>query len=113
MSRQYSALVSFTCFVAMAIILSWAIFYQLGRASVETVETLEVYRRGEIPFGVPVLVYWMESNGTITARSALRTDYAGVLPFSTTHLAVPLEPMAGWFAWSELQPISMEALNGL
>ena len=69
------------------------------------------YKRGELPTGVPVLVYWMEDNGTITATSAIRTDYAGVLPFSTTHHAVPLEPMDGWFAWSELQPISMEALR--
>jgi hypothetical protein len=111
MSKQYSALVSFTCFVAMAIILSWAIAYHLGRASVDTVETLEVYRRGELPMGVPVLVYWMESDGTITAASALRTDYAGVLPFSTTGRSVPFDPMDGWFAWSELQPIAMEALR--
>ena len=69
------------------------------------------YKRGELPTGVPVLVYWMEDDGTITAASALRTDYAGVLQFSTTGHAVPLQPLEGWFAWSELKPMAMEAIR--
>jgi hypothetical protein len=69
------------------------------------------YRRGELPTGIPVIVYWIEDDGRITAESAIRTDYAGVVPFSTTGRPVRFDQMDGWFSWSELKPIAMEALR--
>ena len=115
MENKESGTIAAVCFSLIFIFIVFAGVYAVGYKNGTTVAVVSspVYRRGELPTGIPVLLYWMESDGTITATSALRTDYAGVLPFSTTHHAVPISPMSGWFAWSELKPISMEALNGL
>jgi hypothetical protein len=58
-----------------------------------------------LPYNTPVIVYTIRDNGTIDGESAVRTDYAGVLPFSTTGHSVPFDKLEGWDYWTELEAI--------
>jgi len=104
MKNEYSALVSGVCFVIVAVSVLWVVAYETGRVSgaSDTAESMAATRSGQLPVGVPVLLYWTRDDGTIRAESAMKTDYAGVLPFSVSGKAVPYEQYSGYDYWSKL-----------
>jgi len=69
------------------------------------------YRRGRLPEGKPVIVFWIEDNGVITGCSAIATSHAGVLPYSLVNAPVNATPLEGWFAWTPLEPMKLEVLE--
>jgi hypothetical protein len=64
-----------------------------------------IVRQGELPYNIPVIVYMIREDGTIDGESAVRTDYAGVLPYSTTGHKVPFDKLERWDYWTELDAI--------
>lgn len=97
-----SELVAVACFSFMVIILFGALFFAAGKVSNNG------YHEGEIPVGMPVMLYWYESDGTISGASAVRTDYAGVFPHSTTMQSVPYTEYKDWDFWYPLENVEDE-----
>ena len=56
---------------------------------------------GEPPKNTPVMLYWVRDDGTITAESAIRTDYAGILPHSTTGHRVPYQVYTDYIGYKK------------
>lgn len=65
-------------------------------------------RHGELPVGVPVMLYWVGPDGRVTGESAVRTDFAGVLPYSTTTDRVAYFQFSGWTSWTPLKDVMVE-----
>ena len=104
-NKEIAGAVAALCFVAIALIVPVTVIYAMGKEAgiVEGhYEARPTIRTGEPPVGVPVLLFWIEDNGTVYASSAMKTDYAGILPFSTTASAVPLEVYADFNYWMVL-----------
>lgn len=58
------------------------------------------YHVGDVPIGVPVVLFWVNDDGVVTGTSAIKTDYAGVFPYSTTGHAVPYMNLESWSYWT-------------
>ena len=104
-NKETAGAVAAMCFIAMAMILVAAVIYSMGKESgiVEGhYEARPTISTGQPPVGVPILLFWIEENGTVYAASAMKTDYAGILPFSTTASAVPFEVYADFDYWMVL-----------
>ncbi len=71
------------------------------------------YHTGNLPVGVPVMLYWIEDNQTITAASAICTNYAGILPFSLDNSPVPYIQYTDYSFWSELHQVLVEIYPGV
>jgi hypothetical protein len=71
------------------------------------------YHTGNPPVGIPVMLYWIEDNQTITAASAVCTDYAGILPFSLDNSPVPYIQYTDYGFWSELHSVIVEIYPGV
>jgi hypothetical protein len=107
--KEFSATVSGVCLAIFVIILSLAIAFDAGHsvglAKGKAEAIRPSIRQGELPYNTPVIVYTIREDGTIDGESAVRTDYAGVLPFSTTGHSVPFDKLEGWNYWTELDAI--------
>jgi len=91
------------CFILVFLLGIIAVSYSLGRMQKRPSEPRgQALMQGEPPFNTPVLLYWVRQDGTIYAESALKTDYAGLLPFSVKAQAVPFEVYGGWDYWEPL-----------
>lgn len=100
--NEISGLVAAACFSLLFIILFGALFFAAGKVSSNG------YHEGELPVGIPVMLYWYEDDGTISGASAVRTDYAGVFPHSTTMNAVPYTEYKDWDFWYSLENVEGE-----
>lgn len=60
------------------------------------------YKSGDLPIGTPILLYFIADDGTIYSESAIKTDYAGVLPYSFNGSSVDSTPITGYFCWTKL-----------
>ena len=111
MSRDkgFSILVAGVCFSLVFIIVYTAVVFAIGSETgyreAEAKALRPIVRQGELPYNVPVMVYTIRDDGTISGESALRTDYAGVLPFSTTGKAVDLYGIGDYDYWTELDAV--------
>lgn len=101
--REFSTIVAGACFAMLLLVVYGAAVYAMGN-KLGTVqgETRPTISTGQPPVGVPVLVFWTRDDGTVYAESAIKTDYAGVLPFSVSNKAVPYDQLEGFEYWSEL-----------
>lgn len=110
--KQLPALVSGVCFILLIIAVYTALVFSAGciawQAKTKTLyadPASPIIRQGELPYNVPVMLYKVLPDGRVTAESALRTDYAGVLPFSTTAHKVPFDQIKSWDYWTELSAV--------
>lgn len=56
--------------------------------------------QGEPAKNQPVILWWLREDGTLTAESAVRTDYAGILPHSLTDSPVPYMVYADYIGYT-------------
>jgi hypothetical protein len=102
------------CFTASVVMLAFFSVYHIGysRGQVKSIKIVRVESslHTGIPSGDgPVMLWFFNNDGTIRGESAIATDYAGVLPFSVTARAVPMQRYDGWLFWSELDSRLVEA----
>lgn len=71
-------------FSLMGILIMFAGGYAIGKSqgthTVETIFRAPEVHQGELPEGVPVMLYWIQQDGTIAGESAIRTTYQVALP---------------------------------
>ena len=66
-----------------------------------------------LPVDTPLMLYWIGTDGTVSGTSAQRTEYSGVLPYSTNGSRVPFFQFKDYDLWSPLDPaLSMGNKNG-
>jgi hypothetical protein len=110
--KGFSTLTAGVCFTLIIIIVCVALVFDLGHSAGlrqgRLATARPVVRQGELPYNTPVMVYTLRDDGTITGESAVRTNYAGVLPFSTTGHKVPYDRLEGYDYWMDLEPIFTE-----
>jgi len=99
------------CFTLMLFMLTILVPYRIGLAAGQKAagpiqDPVAVCHKGELPVGVPVMVYWVNTDGCVRAESAIRTDFAGVLPYSVTADAVPYLELSGWDYWTRLEEVN-------
>jgi len=85
--------------ITLLVLLLWLLFVrsQLSRSPLGN-----GYHTGWPPESVPVMLWWIEDNGTLNGTSAISTSYAGVIQFSLTGDPVPLTQLFDWDYWSSL-----------
>jgi hypothetical protein len=106
MNKDDNGIVAAICFALLFVILLGGLFYSAGKISgMESV--VSGYHEGELPVGIPVMLYWYEADGTISGASAVRTDFGGVLPHSTTMSAVPYIKYTKWDFWYPLENVEV------
>jgi hypothetical protein len=109
-NNGFSTITAGVCFTLVGIIAYTALVFDLGHASglregsQGTVRP--IVRQGDLPYNIPVMVYTIREDGTIDGESVLRTDYAGVLPYSTTGQRVPFDKLEKWDYWTELREVT-------
>lgn len=107
--KEFSTMVSGVCFALMFFLVFAMLWFAMGKSYGFTEGKAEalrpIIRQGELPYNVPVMVYTINPDGTIAGESAIRTDYAGVLPFSTTGKAVDLYGIGEYDYWMELSAV--------
>jgi len=86
-------------FIYWAIILGLIVYMVLIQPSKRI--PLDAIIPGEPATGRPVLLWWMREDGTLTAESALLTDYSGLLPYSLTGSPVPYIVYSGYIGYTE------------
>lgn len=111
MERDYQGVITAALFCLGALLVCFAGGYAIGKSqgthTVETIWRAPEVRQGELPEGVPVMLYWLQPDGTIAGESAIRTTYQGALPFSVKAHAVPFRRLTDWDYWVELHPAMM------
>lgn len=77
-------------------LITYMVAIQPAKREMETVGIIP----GEPDKNQPVILWWIREDGTLTAESAVRTDYAGLLPHSLTGAAVPYMVYADYIGYT-------------
>lgn len=93
--KSYSRWV-FIYWVIILGLIAYIIAIQPSKRDIQT----EGMIQGEPAKNQPVILWWLREDGTLTAESAVRTDYAGILPHSLTGSSVPFLQYADYIGYT-------------
>ena len=103
--KELQGWVASVSFKALFLGVALASAYSIGSASKDEPIARPSMRVGEIPVGQPVMLFWREDDGRYTGESAIRTDYAGTIPYTKMNVPVPYIQLEGWSAWCPLEEV--------
>lgn len=85
--------------LVMGLLITYVLVLQYEKVNAPIELQERVQSQGELPLDIPVLLFFVREDGTVYAESAVRTDYAGILPYSTTSNKVPYIQFSGYHSW--------------
>lgn len=83
-------------------LIGWVVGFMSSNTIVKMDTNNIIYRSGKVPYDIPLLLFYQESNGVITATSAIHVDQGRILEYSVTGKPVYYDLLGQPMAYIEL-----------